>query len=140
MVSALTGEDWDVKDREGLIDWIETKGGEVTDEGQYNLHVRMPRCFWGNYPSTMTAGKLTDLLNCALRSLGEDIRKGNEQIDRKGREAAGISAGRTGLLLAGAMLFYWPGRARFRAAGLAATWGGRRPCRKGRWAHGRMGG
>ena len=46
----------------------------------------------------------------------------------------------TGLLLAGAMLFYWPGRARFRAAGLAATWGGRRPCRKGRWAHGRMGG
>ena len=47
MVSALTGEDWDVKDREGLIDWIETKGGEVTDEGQYNLYVRMPPVFLG---------------------------------------------------------------------------------------------
>ena len=46
-MSALTGEDWDVKDREGLIDWIETKGGEVTDEGQYNLYVRMPRVFLG---------------------------------------------------------------------------------------------
>ena len=48
LVSALTGEDWETKDREGLIDWIESNGGEVTSEDQYTISVWFPLVYLGN--------------------------------------------------------------------------------------------